>query len=117
MRKDNVTEAIMTTDGAVLIALGDGTYRRAESQTDWARLQAMSENDIENLAGEDRKELGIDPDWMVRTTILHPRTKERVTVRLDRDILEWLKAQGRGYQTRINAILRAYVETDRHRRQ
>jgi uncharacterized protein (DUF4415 family) len=39
-----------------------------------------------------------------------PQTKKGVYVRLDQDVLEWLKAQGPGYQTRINAILRAYME-------
>lgn len=37
-------------------------------------------------------------------------TKERLTVRLDADIVQWLKAAGRGYQTRINAILREAME-------
>jgi uncharacterized protein (DUF4415 family) len=39
-----------------------------------------------------------------------PQTKKGVYLRLDQDVLEWLKAQGPGYQTRINAILRAYME-------
>jgi uncharacterized protein (DUF4415 family) len=39
-----------------------------------------------------------------------PQTKKGVYVCLDQDVLEWLKAQGPGYQTRINAILRAYME-------
>jgi uncharacterized protein (DUF4415 family) len=36
--------------------------------------------------------------------------KEAVKVRYDRDVLEWFKAQGRGYQTRMNAVLRSYYE-------
>ena len=40
-----------------------------------------------------------------------PQTKKGVYLRLDQDVLEWLKAQGPGYQTRINTILRAYMET------
>jgi uncharacterized protein (DUF4415 family) len=39
-----------------------------------------------------------------------PQAKKGVYLRLDQDVLEWLKAQGPGYQTRINAILRAYME-------
>jgi uncharacterized protein (DUF4415 family) len=39
-----------------------------------------------------------------------PQPKVPVTIRLDRQVLEWFKAQGRGYQTRINALLRAYME-------
>ena len=113
---ENITRAVTTTDGRVLIAQLDGTYRPAESQTDWARLDAMDEEEVERLATEDMAELGIDPDWIERATVVSPRPKERVTVRLDPDVLDWLRAQGRGYQTRINAILRAYVESQKERR-
>jgi len=97
----------------VLIEQPDGTYRPVESQTDWARLDAMTEEEVERLAAEDMAELGIDPDWTAHATVMFPRHKERVTVRLDPEVLDWLKAQGRGYQTRINAILRAYYEAQK----
>ena len=115
MTGENITRAIATTDGRVLIELSDGTYRLAESQTDWARQDAMSEAEVERLAAEDMTELSIAPDWMEHTRVVFPRAKERVTVRLDADIVDWLKAQGRGYQTRINAILRAYVAAQKAR--
>ena len=38
---------------------------------------------------------------------------KRVTVALDADVLDWFRAQGKGYQTRINAILRAYIDRRR----
>jgi uncharacterized protein (DUF4415 family) len=38
-----------------------------------------------------------------------------LTIRLDADVLAWLKGQGRGYQTRINALLRSSMERDRAR--
>jgi uncharacterized protein (DUF4415 family) len=115
MTSKNITRAIATTDGRVLIEQPDGTYRLAESQTDWARLEAMSEAEVERLAAEDMAELGIAPDWTEHTRVIFPRAKERVTVRLDHDIVDWLKAQGRGYQTLINAVLRAYVEAQKAR--
>ena len=108
-----IIKAITTTDGRVLIEQPDGTYRPTEGQTDWARLEAMTDDEVERLAAEDMAELGIDPNWMERATVIFPRPKERVTVRLDPDVLDWLKAQGRGYQTRINAILRAYYEAQK----
>src|SRR6266581_2777028 len=112
-RRTHHFKAITTTDGRVLIEQPDGTYRPAESQTDWRRLDAMTEEEVERLAAEDMAELGMDPDWMEQATVRFPRPKERVTVRLDPDILDWLKTQGRGYQTRINAILRAYYEVQK----
>ena len=43
-----------------------------------------------------------------------PQPKKAVYVRLDADVLDWLKSQGKGYQTRMNAMLRALMESDRH---
>jgi uncharacterized protein (DUF4415 family) len=108
-----ITKAITTTDGRVLIEQPDGAYRLAESQTDWARLAAMTDEEVERLAAEDMAELGIDADWMEHARVMFPRPKKRVTVRLDPDVLDWLRAQGRGYQTRINTILRAYYEAQK----
>ena len=116
MTEEKIMKAITTTDGRTLIEQPDGTYRKAQGETDWAALDAMTEDEIEQQASEDMAELGIDPDWMDHATVIVPHAKERITVRLDHDILDWLKAQGRGYQTRINAILRAYVETQKERR-
>jgi uncharacterized protein (DUF4415 family) len=47
-------------------------------------------------------------DWTHAKLVLPPG-KEPVTLRLDRDVLEWFRGQGRGYQTRINAVLRAFI--------
>lgn len=41
--------------------------------------------------------------------------KKPLTIRLDADVLDWLKGQGKGYQTRINALLRRSMERDRAR--
>ena len=51
------------------------------------------------------------PDFWKNARIVHPEgNKERLTVRFDRDVVAWFKAQGRGYQTRMNAVLRSYYE-------
>jgi uncharacterized protein (DUF4415 family) len=39
-----------------------------------------------------------------------PEPKDRLTIRVDHDVVEWLKKKGSGYQTRINAILRSYMK-------
>ncbi|HWN52045.1 MAG TPA: BrnA antitoxin family protein [Xanthobacteraceae bacterium] len=51
-------------------------------------------------------------DWAA-TELPMPRRKLHATLRLDADMLEWFRAQGRGYQTKINAILRSYFEQHR----
>ncbi|MBI1355363.1 MAG: 3-oxoacyl-ACP synthase [Acidobacteria bacterium] len=51
-----------------------------------------------------------------RVELRMPKTKKGVYVRLDEDVLDWLKSKGAGYQTRMNAMLRALMETDRSAR-
>ncbi|MCY3809481.1 MAG: BrnA antitoxin family protein [Gemmatimonadetes bacterium] len=57
----------------------------------------------------------LDAEFFATARVVVPPGKKQVTLRLDRDVLAWLKGQGRGYQTRINAILRAYYEAHRSR--
>jgi uncharacterized protein (DUF4415 family) len=53
----------------------------------------------------------LDRSFFKRATESWPPAKQQLTIRLDADVLTWLKAQGRGYQTRINRILRAAMES------
>ena len=80
------------------------------SGTDWERLAQMSDDEI------DTSEIPPIPLEMFARGItrrgLKPIiTKRQLTIHLDRDVLEWFKEQGRGYQTQINALLRSYMET------
>ncbi len=53
--------------------------------------------------------------WQETVTVELPEPKEQVTLRLDRDLLRWFRSQGRGYQTRINAVLRGYYRHERRK--
>ena len=55
-------------------------------------------------------------EFFKRATVEWPPAKRQLTIRLDADVLNWLKANGRGYQTRINRILRAAMESKPPRR-
>lgn len=79
------------------------------SGTDWERLNAMSDEDIDT---SDIPELD---DEFFQQAELHLPVKKPVTIRLDADVLEWFKGQGQGYQTRINNLLRKYMETHQTR--
>jgi len=52
-----------------------------------------------------------DEAFWEKAELQMPKPKKGVYLRLDQDLLDWLKGQGPGYQTRINAILRSYMET------
>jgi uncharacterized protein (DUF4415 family) len=105
MSDESTTEAVVTTSGDVLIRQPDGSFRQAAGQTDWAGLRAMQDEDIDD---SDLPEL--DEAFFEQARIQESPAKRQLTIRLDEDVLTWLKAQGKGYQTRINAILRAYYE-------
>lgn len=53
----------------------------------------------------------LDKSFFTKATETWPPVKKQLTIRLDTDVLKWLKAYGRGYQTRINRILRAAMES------
>lgn len=78
------------------------------SQTDWARLDAMQDEDIDF---SDIPE--VTPEQFAKAIVkrgLKLRTKTQLTLRLDSDVIAWYKGQGRGWQTQMNALLRAYME-------
>ena len=57
----------------------------------------------------------LDKSFDTKATEPWPPAKQQLTIRLDADVLKWLKGQGRGYQTRINRILRAAMESQKQR--
>jgi uncharacterized protein (DUF4415 family) len=80
-----------------------------EDKTDWPRVRSMPQAEVELLADEEEGPL---PEGWESTIILGlPPRKRDVHIRLDADILDWFRAHGKGYQTRINAVLRAFVRS------
>ncbi len=80
------------------------------SKTDWQR---MTEHGDEQIDTSDIPEL--DDAFFERAELRVP-AKQPVTLRIDEDVLAWFKAQGKGYQTRINKLLRQYMENQVNRR-
>jgi uncharacterized protein (DUF4415 family) len=85
---------------------------RGESKTDWKRAGAMTYDEIETMVASDPDEAGMIVDWS-RVSVETPRPKAVLNMRVDRDVLEFFRREGRGYQTKINAVLRSYVEQAR----
>lgn len=81
----------------------------SKSETDWERLDAMTDEDIDF---SDCPE--IKPEQFAKAVVRQglpvDKNKAQVTLRIDSDVLEWFKSQGKGYQTKINSLLRAYME-------
>lgn len=75
------------------------------SRTDWKRLQKMTDREI-NYSDIP----ATDAAFWEKAHVVMPSAKTHLSLRLDEDVVEWFKRQGAGYQTRINAVLRSYVE-------
>ena len=83
---------------------------RRTGQTDWARLEALSDPEIEQKIAADPDAAPLLTDeWLSRAELVPP-TKRAISIRLDDDVLRYFQAGGGRYQTRINQVLRAYVD-------
>jgi len=74
-------------------------------------VDALTDADIERAIAEDPDAAPIlDEEWFKNAEIVFPPGKSAVSLRLDKDVLHWFKRQGKGYQSRMNAVLRAYMD-------
>lgn len=84
------------------------TVTSKKSQTDWKRVDALKDEDIDL---SDVPE--VSPEMFARAIVrrgLKPVSrKAQLTLRIDSDVLDWFRKQGQGYQTKINALLKAYM--------
>lgn len=83
------------------------------SEADWDRLRNMSDKEIHRRALSDPDAQPTDAAFWKNARVVMPAPKQLTSFRVDPDVLDWFKAGGKGYQTRINAVLRAYVVAQR----
>jgi uncharacterized protein (DUF4415 family) len=86
---------------------------RGEGRSDWDRVKNLTDEEIERAIAEDPDAGTLPESWPEGVEIGMPKAKERITVRLDTDVLDWFRTQGKGYQTRINAVLKAFVDSQK----
>ena len=82
--------------------------RPIRGRADFVRLGAQTESDIDATYPPELSDLP-DDFWDDAALVL-PEPKEPISIRVDRDVLAWFREQGAGYQTRMNAVLRSYME-------
>ena len=84
-------------------------WNQIESRTDWDRVREPSDAHIEAAVQSDPDTMLLDANWFETARLVVPTAeKKRITIRLDEDIIEHVKREGDGYQSRINAVLKAY---------
>lgn len=88
--------------------------KRRKGKTDWKSLAARSDREVRSAVRTDPDAAPVaDAEWFRRARIVLPEPKQAVSLRVDREVLDWFKRQGPGYQTRMNAVLRAYADARR----
>ena len=76
-----------------------------KSRTDWDRLDRMDDSEIDYSDIPETNE-----NFWQSAKLVIPENKARISIRLDNEVLAWFKSQGKGYQTKINAVLKSYVD-------
>lgn len=84
-------------------------------KTDWAKVDALTDEDIARAVADDPDAAPLDLDWS-KAVLVYPRLKSTISIRVDPDVLAFFKATGKGYQTRMNAVLRAFMDHEKGRR-
>lgn len=79
--------------------------KHSDINTDWERLSTMTDDEIDLSESPELNE-----SFFANATLRMPSPKKAVSLRIDPDVLGWYKEQGPGYQTRMNAVLRMYMQ-------
>lgn len=82
---------------------------RRKGKTDWERVDALTDEDIARAIANDPDAAPLDVDWSDAVLVM-PAKKKAISIRVDEDVLDFFKKEGDGYQRRINAVLRSYMQ-------
>ncbi len=100
-------QVVMNEENIVNRTLSDPRPGRS----DWQRVTAQTDEEIAaNIAADPDAAPLLDAEWFARAQWVQPN-KRAISIRLDADVLAFFQRDGGRYQTRINQVLRAYVET------
>ena len=87
---------------------------RGEDRTNWDKVDAVTGAKLEASIRADVDDVHSEPDW-TQTIVGIPARKDHVNIRVDHDVLQWFRSNGKGYQTLMNNVLRAFVQTRQQR--
>jgi uncharacterized protein (DUF4415 family) len=87
---------------------------RSRSRTDWQYLDRVTDDEIAAAVANDPDAAPLDLDWSEAVLVIPPN-KRAISIRVDQDVLDYFKKEGPGYQRRINAVLRSFVDQKQNR--
>src|SRR6266516_5929061 len=85
-------------------------------KTDWAKVAKLTDEEIEAAMAKDPAWADYDDAHWSEAVLVIPPKKKAISIRLDEDVLDFFKQEGVGYQRRINAVLRSYMQQRRKKR-
>jgi hypothetical protein len=90
--------------------LGKSVKNKSAGRTEWQRIASLTDDEIEKLARDNLENpASTEEDWADAVAFVPP-SKTVINARFDSDVVAWFKAQGPGYQPRMNAVLRHYMD-------
>jgi uncharacterized protein (DUF4415 family) len=99
-----------------------GRRAKGEDKTDWAKVDAKTEGELAGDTASDPAWRDVPEDWVDHARaatgpLMRPSENKRlVSVRYDADVVDFFRGQGRGWQARMNAVLRSFMESSRRER-
>ena len=87
---------------------------RGEDRTNWAKANSVTGSKLDASIRADADDVRGEPDW-TQAVMGVPAPKDHINIRVDHDVLQWFRSTGRGYQTLMNNVLRAFVQTRQQR--
>ena len=88
---------------------------RRKGKTDWTAVDALTDKEIEEAVRNDPDAVPLDVDWSEAVLVIPPK-KKAISIRVDEDVLDYFRKEGAGYQRRMNAVLRSYMQQKRKKR-
>ncbi|MFH0996083.1 MAG: BrnA antitoxin family protein [Pseudomonadota bacterium] len=82
------------------------------SRTDLKKVDAMTDEELERIIAEDEDERDLQPDW-TRAELVFVAPKQSIHLRLEQEIIDFFKSQGKGHISRMQAVLKAYAHAHR----
>jgi len=84
--------------------------KRKNSKTDYKRIDSMKDKDIDYSDIEE-----LDGEFWAKAKLVVPQPKVKVTIRLDPQVVVWFKSRSDHYQTRINTVLKSYIDAKKEK--
>ncbi len=88
---------------------------RRKGKTDWPAVDALTDKEIEGAVRNDPDAVPLDVDWSEAVLVIPPK-KKAISIRVDEDVLDYFRKEGAGYQRRMNAVLRSFMQQKRKKR-